>query len=107
RCALELNDTQGRLLGPSRLSNGARSFGGAIRAVGEGPTAPFVGRERTIPDGRLANLKLTPHWPQSISVLSPRPEPEKGEPHGAATLLRVPWGVPYRSEAGQLRISWA
>jgi hypothetical protein len=107
RCALELNDTQGRLLGPSRLSNGARSFGGAIRAVGDGPTAPFVGRERTIPDGRLANLKLTPHWPQSISVLSPRPEPEKGEPHGAATLLRVPWGVPNRSEAGQLRISWA
>ncbi|MCB1467022.1 MAG: hypothetical protein KDK08_07745, partial [Rhizobiaceae bacterium] len=107
RCALELDDTQGRLLGPSHLSNGVRSFGGAIRAVGDGPTAPFVGREGMIPDGRLANLKLTPHWPQSISVLSPRPEPEKGEPHGAATLMRAPWGAPNRSEAGQLRISWA
>jgi hypothetical protein len=107
RCALELDDTQGRLLGPRRLSNGVRSFGGAIRAAGDGPTAPFVGREGMIPDGRLANLKLTPHWPQSISVLSPRPEPEKGEPHGAATLLRLPWGAPNQSEAGQLRISWA
>ena len=76
-------------------------------SVGDGTTAPFVGREVMAPDGRLANLKLTPQWPQSISVLSPRPEPEKGEPHGAATLLRVPRGAPNRSESGQLCISWA
>ncbi len=107
RCALELDDTRGRLLGPSRWSNGVRNFGGAIRALGDGPTAPFVGREEMISDGPLANLKLTPHWPQSISVLSPTPEPEKGEPHGAATLMRVPWAAPNRPEAGQLRISWA
>ncbi len=35
------------------------------------------------------------------------PEPEKGEPHGAATLLRVPVNTTDRAEAAQLRISWA
>ena len=35
------------------------------------------------------------------------PELEKGEPHGAATLLRVPVGATDRAEAAQLRISWA
>lgn len=107
RCGLELDDTQGRFLGPSRLGNGVHTFGGAIRSAGGGSTAPFVGREGMSLEGRLANLKLTQHWPQSISVLSPSPEPEKGEPHGAVTLLRVPMSATHRAETAQLRISWA
>src|SRR6185436_17876278 len=67
------------------------------RSVGQ-----FVGREAMIVDGRLAGLRQTPHWPKTISVLSPTPQPEKGEPHGAATLLRASKSVP-----SQLRISWA
>src|SRR5208282_1720989 len=86
---LELDDTGDRFLGPNRLRDGVRSFGGAIRAALDRSTAPFVGREAMIRDGRLASLKHTQHWPQTISVFSPMPEPEKGEPHGAATLLRV------------------
>ena len=106
-CALELDDTGGRFLGPNRLSDGVRSFGGAIRDVVDRSTAPFVGREAMIRDGRLAKLKRTQHWPQTISVLRPMPDPEKGEPHGAATLLRVPVGATDQAEAAQLRISWA
>src|SRR5208282_49578 len=94
-------------LGPNRLRDGVRSFGGAIRAALDRSTAPFVGREAMIRDGRLASLKHTQHWPQTISVFSPMPEPEKGEPHGAATLLRVPVNTTDRAEAAQLRISWA
>ena len=70
----------------------------------ERSTAPFVGREAMIGNGRLASLKRAQHWPKTISVLSPRPETEKGEPHGAATLLRAPIERP---EVAQLRISWA
>ncbi|GIL01093.1 MAG: hypothetical protein BroJett030_09920 [Alphaproteobacteria bacterium] len=107
RCALELDDTQGRFLGPNRSSDGVRSFGGAIRAATDRSTAPFVGREAMIPDGRLASLKRTQHWPQTISVLSPEPVSEKGEPHGATTLLRAPPGSTERAEVAQLRVSWA
>lgn len=32
--------------------------------------AQFVGREAMILDGRLAGLRLTPHWPKTISVLA-------------------------------------
>ena len=104
RCALELDDARGRFLGPNRLSDGVRSFGGAIRTAVDRSTAPFVGREAMILDGRLTSLKRSQRWPQTISVFSPRPEPEKGEPHGAATLLRAPID---RAEAAQLRVSWA
>lgn len=107
RCVLELHDPRGRFLGPNRSSVGVRSFGGAIRIAVDRSTASFVGREALIQDGRLASLKRTQHWPQTISVLSPRPEREKGEPHGAATLLRVPLGATDRTGAAQLRISWA
>lgn len=107
RCALELDDTRGRFLGPNRLSEGVRLFGGTIGAAADGSTAPFVGREAMTPDGRLASLKRTQHWPQTISVLRPEPVPEKGEPHGAATLMRVPLGASDRTDATQLRLSWA
>jgi hypothetical protein len=104
RCALEVDSDRGRFLGPSRLSDGVRSFGGAIKTTLDTSTAPFVGREAKIVEGRLKRLKRSEQWPQTISVLSPRPEPEKGEPHGAATLLRAPIN---RAEVAQLRISWA
>jgi hypothetical protein len=89
------------------MSHGIRSFGGAIRIAMDRLKAPFIGREAMIRDGRLASLKRTEHWPKTISVLSATPQPEKGEPHGAATLLRIPAGAANRAEAAQLRISWA
>lgn len=107
RCALELDDTQGRFLGPSRLKHGVRLFGGTIGAPAGGSIAPFVGREAMIPDGRLASLKQTQYWPQTITVLRPEPVPEKGEPHGAATLLRIHQSAIGRAASAQLRISWA
>ncbi|CCD90933.1 conserved hypothetical protein [Bradyrhizobium sp. ORS 375] len=107
RCGLELDDTRGRLLGPDRLNDSVRSFGGAIRNTADRSTTLFVGREAMVLDGRLAELKCTPHWPRAITVLSPQPVPEKGEPHGAATLLRIPQREFERTTSAQLRISWA
>ena len=47
-------------------------------------------------------LQASAHWPRTISVLSPTPQPQKGEPHAAAILLR--WS---KAETPELRISWA
>jgi len=102
RCAIGIDDIRDRLLGPKHWHSGTRSFGGTIKTRPDQPVAQFVGRESMILDGRLAGLRLTPHWPKTISVLSSTPQPEKGEPHGAATLLRAP-----KSALSQLRISWA
>jgi hypothetical protein len=102
RCAIGIDDVRDRLLGPKHWHSGTRSFGGTIKTRPDQSGAQFVGREAMILDGRLAGLRLTPHWPKTISVLSPTPQPEKGEPHGAATLLRASKGAP-----SQLRISWA
>jgi|GEM_PF-894593 len=108
RSRLELSVAQGRFVGPNRLGDGVHAFGGKIEAAPERSTASFVGREAMALDGRLAELKRTPHWPQTITVLSPQPVPEKGEPHGAATLLRIPYtGGAARIAPAQLRISWA
>jgi hypothetical protein len=107
RCAVELDDTRGRFRGPNRFSDGVRLFGGTIGATADGSAAPFVGREAMISDGRLANLKRTQHWPQTITVLRPEPVPEKGEPHGAATLMRIPLGASDRTKTAQLRVCWA
>lgn len=102
RCAVGIDDARGRLLGPKHWQSGTRSFGGTIKTRPDRSVAQFVGREAIILDGRLAGLRLTPHWPKTISVFSPKPQPEKGEPHGAATLLRAS-----KSALSQLRISWA
>ena len=102
RCAIGIDDVRDRLLGPKHWHSGTRSFGGTIKTRPEQSVAQFVGREAMILDGRLAGLRLTPHWPKTISVLSPTPQPEKGEPHGAATLVRASKSAP-----SQLRISWA
>lgn len=107
RCALKLDVVQGRFVGPNRLGDGVHVFGGKIEATPERSAASFVGREAMALDGRLADLKRTPHWPQTITVLSPQPVPEKGEPHGAATLLRIPLRGNARTAPAQLRISWA
>lgn len=102
RCAIGIDDVRDRLLGPKHWHSGTRSFGGTIKIRPDQSVAQFVGREAMILDGRLAGLRLTPHWPKTISVLSATPQPEKGEPHGAATLLRASNSAP-----SQLRISWA
>lgn len=102
RCAIGIDDVRDRLLGPKHWHSGTRSFGGTIKTRPDPSVAQFVAREAMILDGRLAGLRLTPHWPKTISVLSPTPQPEKGEPHGAATLLRASKSAP-----SQLRISWA
>lgn len=107
RCALELDAAHGRFVGPNRLGDGVNAFGGTIEIVPERSTASFVGRETMALDGRLAALRRTSHWPQTITVLSPQPVPEKGEPHGAATLLRIPRRGTERAMPARLRISWA
>ncbi len=102
RCAITVNATDGRLLGPQDWTKGTRHFGGTINTGPDTSTVPFVGREATIQDSHLAQLRLTLHWPKTISVLHSAPRLEKGEPHGAATLLRAT-----QSSQSQLRISWA
>jgi hypothetical protein len=89
RRAIEVDDVRGRLLGPKHWHGCTRSFGGTMKTRPDQSVGQFVGREAKILDGRLSRLRLTPHWPKTISVLSPTPRPEKGEPHGAATLLRA------------------
>jgi hypothetical protein len=107
RCALKLDVAQGRFVGPNRLGDGVHAFGGKIEVTPARSTASFVGRETVALDGRLAELRRTPHWPQTITVLSPQPVREKGEPHGAATLLRIPHSGIARTMPARLRISWA
>lgn len=102
RCVIDIRDDKGRLLGPNNWRNGTRSFGGTVEIGPNSSMAPFVGRESIIPDGRLARLQKHLHWPKTITVLSSTPQPEKGEPHGAATLLRAA-----KDGTSQLRISWA
>jgi hypothetical protein len=101
RCAVTIGQTKERLLGPKHdeWDSSTRTFGGTIKS---GAVAvPFVGRETMAPGGRLEGLQGTDHWPKTITA-SLTPQPEKGDPHGAATLLRASKGGP-----SQLRISWA
>ena len=102
RCSIEADTAHKRLLGPMKWTNGIRPFGGEAHALPDREAAPFVGREATLPVERLALLQRDPHWPTTIDVRSPQPKPEKGEPHGAATLIRASQGGP-----AELRISWA
>jgi len=101
-CAITVDSGRGRLLGPVQWTKGIRSFGGETRSLLDQVTAPFVGREATLPMERLALLQRDPHWPTTIDVRSPQPKPEKGEPHGAATLIRARQDRP-----AELRISRA
>ena len=102
RCSVSVQAASGRLLGPDRWPKGLCEFGGTIKSDPPTAIARFVGREATIPDARLEQLRRTPHWPKTISVFNAQPQPEKGEPHGAATLLRAS-----HNGVSQLKISWA
>lgn len=94
-----------RMLGPNAWRSGVRSFSGSVRTCPEGSEARFVGREATILTERLKHLQNCPQWPRTINALSAaESEPEKGEPHGAATLVKAAHGDDHPS---QLRISWA
>ena len=106
RCAAQLLHANERLLGPKRWPAGIRSFSGTVETKLDGTKARFVGREATLRTERLQRLKNNEHWPAAISALSSSPEPEKGEPHGAATLLRVAPTAKSRN-ADDLTISWA
>ena len=98
-----------RLLGPDAWQEGERSFGGRIGVQANGAdarVAPFVGREATLSSSRLAALQKSDHWPQTITIQ--KTEREKGEPHGAAILLRGSGpGARRPSLPSQLTISWA
>lgn len=101
-CAVEVNEARGRLLGPDKWQSGIRKFGGATKSSVDQSTCEFVAREVATLDDRLAQLQRTFHWPTIIDVRSPKPKPEKGQPHGAATLLRDS-----ACDDSNLRISWA
>ena len=104
-CFVRMRERTERLRGPQELRATRQRFGGAIHHKDANKPAPFVGREETNPNDRLATLQRSEHWPKANSVLDARPKPEKGEPHGAATLLRT------RNDPGlkpnELTISWA
>ena len=92
-----------RLLGPNDWREGARTFDGVI-ATGPGDqeeTRRFVAREATVWNDRLRGLRNGDHWPKTHSALSSKPTPEKGEPHGAATLVRIV------GPGSTLEIDWA
>ncbi len=104
-CAVHVGDAD-RLLGPDAWRGGERPFRGRISVQVRGAdarVAPFVGRETTLPDSPPAALRKSPHWPQTITVQTT--ESEKGEPHGAAILLRG--GGLDALQPSQLTISWA
>ena len=107
RCVLRVADSPTRVRGPQAPHRRPRPLRGAIATYAEdakGP-APFVGREATSPNDRLTALQRSDHWPKAISVLDAQPKPEKGEPHGAATLLRTTTHP--RLPPSELTISWA
>ena len=102
-CSVRVGDTQGRLRGPDDQPPRERCFRGTIE-TGPGDSVRFVGREATIQSHDLERLRCSDHWPKAISALRAEPDREKGEQHGAVTLLRTGTNVTQRSE---LRISWA
>jgi len=102
RCSLRLKRDSGRLIGPSDWQDGSRTFRGAISVQSNQTERKYVGRETTLSDGRAARLQASTFWPKTVSVLHPYPRPEKGQPHGAVSLLRTTGKAP-----GTLRMSWA
>ena len=103
RCSVYVDDTQGRLGGPHGRPPCKRSFRGTIDS-GQDDSVKFVGREATLLDQSLERLRCSDHWPKTFSALSSIPDREKGEQHGAVTLLRTRKSATHKSE---LRISWA
>ncbi len=102
RCALHLEQDSQRLLGPADWQDGLRTFRGAISVQSSQTERKYVGREATLSDGRAARLQGSSFWPKTVSVLHHFPRPEKGQPHGAVSLLRTTAGA-----RATLRLSWA
>ena len=95
-----------RLLGPKDWREGTRTFAGVIATIATGLGAQkesqrFVAREATVWNDCLRGLRSGDHWPRTHSALSSKPTPEKGEPHGAATLIRI------AGPGSTLKIDWA
>ena len=105
RCFVRMRERTEQLRGPQELRVTTQRFGGAIHYKDANEPAPFVGREASKPNDHLTTLQRGDHWPKAIDVRVAKPKPEKGEPHGAATLLRTindPGLKP-----NELTISWA
>ena len=102
RSSVHLKNDSERLLGPEYWQSGSRKFGGEISVQSGQSVRKYVGREATLSDGRAAQLQRSPFWPKTVSVLHRDPRPEKGEPHGAVSLLRTDAATP-----AALRMSWA
>ena len=106
RRAFQVRDAE-RLLGPGTHGSDTRIFSGTIVTNPGGSTSRFVGREATIEDSSLESLRCSEHWPKTHSALSPKQVSEKGEPHGAATLLLTKHESTDRGGGSLLTISWA
>ena len=106
RRAFQVRDAE-RLLGPGIQGSDTRTFGGTIVANPGGSTSRFVGREATVQNSSLENLRCCEHWPKTHSALSSTPVPEKGEPHGAATLLLATHESRDHGNGSLMTISWA
>lgn len=93
-----------RLLGPKTWTKGVREFAGSLELMpsSAGGDARYIGRESMVGSQVLDDLRSSNHWPKTISVLHPTPQPEKGEPHGAATLIHSK-----DDQSSDLRIQWA
>ncbi len=102
-CSVRVGARHARLLGPDDHPPSQRSFCGTIDTDRD-DSVTFVGREATLREDDLERLRCSAHWPKTISALSSEPEREKGEQHGAVTLLRTRKNATQRSE---LRTSWA
>lgn len=89
-----------RLLGPREWPDGARTFAGTIATRPGTSKEKFVAHEVTLRKG-LEHLRRSDHWPRTHSALCSKPTPEKGEPHGAATLVRI------AGRGSTLEIDWA
>ncbi len=101
---LSVSKNADRLLGPKAWTKGVREFAGRLELMpsSAGGAARFIGRESMVGSQVLDDLRSSYEWPKTISVLHPTPQPEKGEPHGAATLVHSADG-----QRSDLRIQWA
>lgn len=102
--SLSVASAADRLLGPKAWTEGVREFAGRIELMpsSAGGSARFIGRESMVGSQVLNDLRSSNDWPKTISVLHPTPQPEKGEPHGAATLVHST-----DDQRSDLRIQWA
>ena len=97
RCLVKLDTGSKRLSGGHNSCSFSGKFGGANDRLSN-----YVGRETTAHDSRFASLRSLGLWPKF--TLDDKEIPEKGEPHGAATMLRA---VSQEGQPDELRISWA